>query len=160
MLDGAQSITKAGNEIFGNCEHCQGSERLMCWSHVHRAIVPQLKHLSILDKNVGKSLLSDIEEIQWSAHNESFKKLIELLEQKYLKNSYSPEIIVALKLFFKYFHSVWVDSQEHKWYEGSNPFASSNNQGIEGRNKSIKSTHTFRKKASWVFFLCYVTYGS
>ena len=65
MADGAQSIMKAGIETFGDCEHCQGSERLMCWSHVHRAIVPQLKHLSNLDKNVGKSLLTDIEEIQW-----------------------------------------------------------------------------------------------
>ena len=147
MSDGAQSITKAGFETFGDCEDCLGSERLMCWSHVHRALVPQLKHLSTLDKNVAKSVLGDIEEIQWSATNENFKTLVNLLEIKYVNNSsYSPEIVAALKLFFKYFQSVWVDSQEHKWYEGSNPFGSSNNQGIEGKNKSIKSSHTFWKK--------------
>ena len=104
MSDGAQAITKAGIETFGECEDCQGSEHLMCWSHVHRAIVPQLKHLSTLDKNVGKCLLSDIEEIQWSANNENFKSLIDLLEQKYVLNSsYSPEIIAAIKHFLTYF---------------------------------------------------------
>ena len=33
MSDGATSITKSGNEIFGTCEHCKDSSRLMCWSH-------------------------------------------------------------------------------------------------------------------------------
>ena len=39
----------------------------MCWSHVFRAITPQLKPLSSLNKELAKNLLSDIEEIQWSA---------------------------------------------------------------------------------------------
>ena len=32
MSDGAQSITKAGIETFGDCQECQDSECLMCWS--------------------------------------------------------------------------------------------------------------------------------
>ena len=87
MADGAQSITKAGEEVFSDCEDCRDSERLMCWSHVHRAITPQLKSLRLLNKKVVASdLLSDIEEIQWSANNSTFSSLVNLLEEKYSTN--------------------------------------------------------------------------
>ena len=85
MADGAQSITKAGEEVFSDCEDCRDSERLMCWSHVHRAITPQLKSLRLLNKEVASNLLSDIEEIQWSANNSTFSSL-NLLEEKYSSN--------------------------------------------------------------------------
>ena len=39
-----------------------------------------------------------------------------------------------------------MDSAENNWFEGSNPFGSSNNQGIEGKNRDIKGSHTFRKR--------------
>ena len=48
--------------------------------------------------------------------------------------------------FFSYFRSVWGDSSENHWYEGSHPFATSNNQGMEAKNKCIKQSHTFRKR--------------
>ena len=48
--------------------------------------------------------------------------------------------------FFSYFRSVWVDSSENRWYERSHPFATSNNQGMEAKNKCIKQSHTFRKR--------------
>lgn len=35
MADGAEAITLAGENIFGNCQDCQKSSRLMCWSHIH-----------------------------------------------------------------------------------------------------------------------------
>ena len=41
---------------------------------------------------------------------------------------------------------VWIESTENKWFEGAHPFRSSNNQGIEGRNREIKASHTFRKR--------------
>ena len=119
----------------------------MCWSHVHRAIVPQLRHLSSLSKDTAKALLSDIEDIQWSANNSTFKNLVRMLEEKYLKSSNNTaEISSAIQHFFIYFRSVWVDGAENNWFEGSNPFASSNNQGIEGKNRDIKGSHTFRKR--------------
>ena len=137
----------AGSETFKNCKECEDSVRLMCWSHVHRAVVPQLRHLSSISKETGKALLSDIEEIQWSANCSTFKNLINMLEDKYLKSSNNTsEITSAIKHFFTYFRSVWVDSSENNWFEGSNPFGSSNNQGIEGKNRDIKGSHTFRKR--------------
>ena len=91
------------------------------------------------------------------------QKMRDSSNKKYLKNvSYNSDIIAAINHFFTYFRSVWVESQEFKWYEGSHPFASSNNQGIEGKNKSIKSTHTFRKKMPLGSFLmpCYAWFMS
>ena len=75
MGDGATSITKAGREIFGECNECNGAQRLMCWSHVHRALVPQLKPLNSLDKELGKNLLKDIEEIQWSVNDSNINPI-------------------------------------------------------------------------------------
>ena len=77
---------EGGEEVFSDCEDCRDSERLMCWSHVHRAITPQLKSLRLLNKEVASDLLSDIEEIQWSAINSTFSSLVNLLEKKYSTN--------------------------------------------------------------------------
>ena len=33
-----------------------------------------------------------------------------------------------------------------RWYEGKHPFGVSNNQGIEGTNKAIKASHTFKRR--------------
>ena len=41
---------------------------------------------------------------------------------------------------------MWIDSEEHHWYEGSHPWQVSNNQGVEGKNKEKKASHTFRRK--------------
>ena len=43
-------------------------------------------------------------------------------------------------------HKVWIDSKEFRWFEGANPWGISNNQGVEGKNKEIKQSHTFRRK--------------
>ena len=48
--------------------------------------------------------------------------------------------------FFDYMRKVWVDSNEFRWYEGSNPWGISNNQGVEGKNKDIKLNYTFRRR--------------
>ena len=145
MADGSQSITKACYEVFGSCEQCQNLLRLMCWSHTHRAIVPQMK--KIKNKDIEKSLLKDIEEIQWSANMDTFDNMIDLVEEKYVKNkTYDSSVIESLEEFFSYFRSTWVHSKEKYWFEGAHPFGSSNNQGIEGQNRDIKASFTFRKK--------------
>ena len=59
------------------------------------------------------------------------------------KNS---SILSVLKDFFHYMRKVWMESTENKWFEGAHPFRSFNNQGIEGRNQEIKTSHTFRKR--------------
>lgn len=149
MGDGATAITKAGEEVFGNCSHpdCTNATRLMCWSHhVHRNITPRLKSIGSIDKNVEKNLLRDLQNIQWSCTKETFDPLVKLLEKKYLNNdTYSERMLVALDDFFKYFNTVWVSSNERFWFESANPFKSFNNQGIEGINKDIKQSQTFRK---------------
>ena len=91
----------AGSDTFTKCKECEESVRLMCWSHVHRAVVPQLRHLSSLSKDTAKALLSDIEDIQWSANNATFKNLVNLLEDKYLKSSNNTaETSSAIQHFF------------------------------------------------------------
>ena len=32
MADGAEAITLAGENIFGNCQNCQKSSRFICWN--------------------------------------------------------------------------------------------------------------------------------
>ena len=145
MADGAQSITKACYEVFATCEKCQNILRLMCWSHTHRAILPQIKRIK--SKEIEKSLLKDIEEIQWSANMFTFDKMIDLVEEKYVKSkAIDHTVIKSLEDFFSYFRSTWVHSKEKYWFEGAHPFGSSNNQGIEGQNRDIKASFTFRKK--------------
>ena len=149
MGDGAPAITKAGEEVFGQCSHpdCTHATRLMCWSHVHRNITPRMKTIGSIDKKVEKDLLIDLENIQWSCTRDTFEALINLLEKKYLNNqTFSEQMLNALDEFFQYFKTVWVTSKERFWFESANPFKSSNNQGVEGVNKDIKQSQTFRKR--------------
>ena len=145
MADGAEAITLGGENIFGNCQDCQKSSRLMCWSHVHWAFTPKLKPVEAANKEVAKALLNDLEDIQWTAINETFFDQIELVEKKYLKNNLLDVNTVSalFRDFFKYFKdiSIWVHSGENKWYEGSAPHRSNNNQGIEAVNKAIKQSY-------------------
>ena len=55
-------------------------------------------------------------------------------------------MLSSIRDFFSYFQDTWVTSKENLWYEASNPYRCSNNQGIEGINKSVKESHTFRKR--------------
>ena len=125
MGDGAKAISKAGKEAFGSF----GNSRLMCWSHTHRAIVPQLKSISTFNKSVSDKILKDIMDIQWSALNEgTFRKLFKLLEKKYV-GMYDAVLNGLINKFFSYMHKVWIDSEEFMWYEGAHPWGVSNNQG-------------------------------
>ena len=108
--------------------------RLMCWSHTHRAILPQIKRNK--NKEIEKSLLKDIEEIQWSANMYTFDKMIDLVEEKYVKSkAIDHTVIESLEDFFSHFRSTWVHSKEKYWFEGAHPFGSSNNPGIEGQTE-------------------------
>ena len=142
MGDGAKAITKAGNKVFDP----SSTTRLMCWAHVHSNLLPQLKSVATHNKKVSDSILRDIENLQWSALNEaSFRRGFELLEKKYL-GRHDLVLNAALENFFSYMHKVWIDSQEFRWFEGAHPWGVSNNQGVEGKNKEIKQSHTFRRR--------------
>ena len=54
MGDGAPAITKAGEEVFADCDQCEDSLRLMCWSHVPRAVnkSSNFEHLRSEDKKL------------------------------------------------------------------------------------------------------------
>ena len=65
MVDGTPAVTKAGEELFADCDQCEDSLRLMCWSHVHHSVTKssQFKHLRSVDKILAEALLADIETI-------------------------------------------------------------------------------------------------
>ena len=142
MVIVAKAITKAGNEVFAG----HSFYRLMCWSHAHSNILPQLKSVSAQSKSVHDKLLSDLVNIQWSALNEaSFKKSVDLVEKKYLDQT-DAVMKSVISNFFEYLRKVWINSAEFRWYEGAHPWCISNNQGVEGKNKEIKQSHTFRRR--------------
>ena len=148
MGDGAPAITKAGEEVFADCDQCKDSLRLMCWSHVHRAVTKSshFKHLRSVNKKLAEALLADIETIQWSSNLETFQPIFSLLEEKYTLKQSDTATLAAIKQFFNYFKDVWTESKENIWFEGGHPHGSSNNQGIEGKNRDIKASHTFRQR--------------
>ena len=142
MGDGAPEITKAGNEVFEDC-----GMRIMCWSHTYRNTVPRLTEFKRMDKDIGNSILTDIESLQWSALNEvTFRKAYDLLERKYEQMILESKLNDAVKSFFSYFRSQWVESPVSRWWEGSHPWSVSNNQGLSGTNRVIKADHTFKRR--------------
>ena len=142
MGDGAKAITKAGKNIFDD----KSFFRFMFWSHVHARILPQLKRVSAHNTLISDSILADIVDLQWSVLNEeTFRKTFKLIEQKYL-DKHDVVLNGVLEKFFAYMRKVWVDSNECLWFEGAHPWGVGNNQVIEGKNKEIKQSHTFRRR--------------
>ena len=118
--DAAQAFTKAVSETWGH-----GVTRLMCWAHTSRAI-DRSKYVAVLNED-------------------SFMAVFRLLESKHTVPNF-PELDDAVKNFFQYLRTVWVESEERRWYEGAHPFAPGHNQSVEGINRSIKANQTFRLK--------------
>ena len=59
MGDGAKAMTKAGRDELINFER---SSRLMCWSHVHRNITPQLGSIATFSAELSENILNDIQD--------------------------------------------------------------------------------------------------
>ena len=112
----------------------------MCWPHVHRNVVPQLKSIKTISAKLGNEILADIVSMQSSVLNEAtFRKVYSQMEEKYKnldKCNNNTNLLALVTTFFDYFRATWVDSAEFAWYEGSNPWGVSNNQGVEGKNKA------------------------
>ena len=112
---------------------------------IFRNLQLHLNSIRARDKSLAKNIMADIEFLQWaSTSQETFHQNFELLEKKY-ENVEEPTLKVLVQAFFDYMREVWIESNEQHWYEASHPYASGNNQGIEGLNKEIKQSHTFRK---------------
>ena len=67
------------------------------------------------------------------------------MEKKHV-GKYDKNLDDLIKEFFAYLQEGWIFSGENKWYEGAHPWQVSNNQGVEGLNKEIKQSHTFRRR--------------
>ena len=117
----------------------------MCWNHVHRAVteLSKFSKLRSVNKKLAEALLADIETIRWSSNLETFQPIFSLLEEKYTLKQSDTATLTAVKQFFNYFKDVWTESKENIWFEGGHPHGSSNNQGIKGKNRDIKASHTF-----------------
>ena len=154
MGDGAREISKAGEEVFGN-----EGVRLMCWPHTYRNLMTRMSALRNANRKLQEQLMSDIQCMQWSVHSvETFIVVFDLLEAKYVKGNYTDGELDLLKNFFEYFRAQWgPESHVSKWWEGANPWAVSNNQGIEGTNKAIKKDHTFKRRCPLGTFMDIVT---
>ena len=98
-------------------------------------------------KELADEILADLEFIQWSSLNkDTFLYLCELVTKKYVDMDVEDPLKSLIGNFFAYFNKVWVRSKESNWFKGSNPWGAVNNQGLEGKNKEIKASHTFRKR--------------
>ena len=136
----------------------------MCWSHVYRNLVPKMSSIKKVNQKLQQQLLVDIQDLQWSCHSEStFCHKFDLLEQKYTKGCHEKQEKTALVEFFSYIREQWgpeshvskwtgyiwgyilSNHTSNRWYEGAHPWGVSNNQGIEGTNKAIKASHTFKR---------------
>ena len=81
----SKEITKAGLEVFG-----AHGDRLMCWPHTYRNTYDHLSALRKEDSSLADKVMSDIEFLQWSAHNEvTIRHTYGLLEEKFLKGDYN-----------------------------------------------------------------------
>ena len=114
---------------------------------IFRNIVPQLKPIKSVSKELADEILADLEFIQWSSLNkDTFLYLCELVTKKYVDMDVEDPLKSLIGNFFAYFNKVWVRSKESNWFKGSNPWGAVNNQGLEGKNKEIKASHTFGKR--------------
>ena len=141
--DAAQAFTKAVAETWD-----ENVTRLMCWAHTSRAIdrSSYLAAIRSIDKKLATQIVDDINLLQWSVPNErSFLAVFGLLESKHTFPN-QPELNEAVRNFFEYMRSVWVESGERRWYEGAHPFAPGHNNSIEAINRNIKANQTFRQK--------------
>ena len=126
----------------------------MCWPHVYRNVVPRLGQIKKKNLDNRNSIMSDIEDLQWSCSNEAtFRIAYDLLENKYLEKEVDDDLLSSIKEFFLYFRNQCVDFPVFRWWEGAHPWCVSNNQGIEGTNRVIKADHTFKRRCPLGNFL-------
>ena len=125
MADGAWEISKGAEEAFGT----ELRTRLMCWSHVYRNIRPKLASIRKVNKELGSSILSDIEALQWMTQTaDEFNRLTDLLVKHYTSNpALSANELDLVTTFFDYFLQQWgPGSHVQNWYAGNKSIAQEN----------------------------------
>ena len=152
LSDGDGGITKSLKKQFhGHTRRC------MCFSHVYNNTRKRIKSVESEDKKTAHDILDDIKNLQWSAPNEkTFDFVYDLLVKKWKNRPMGSRLKLLVKEFFDdYFTPQWVTSELKYWFEMANPFHLGNNQGLEGTNKAIKDSHTFRLRMRIpAFFNC------
>ena len=128
------------------------AKRLMCWPHTSRNLDKNLITLKKDSKNdeLPKKVKSDVASFQWATtENEYQNNFKSLKEKSTATEKYTSNEKEALKTFFTYLEEVWgPDSEIKNWYAGANPWHITQNQGIEGKNKAIKKSYTFKSRVS------------
>ena len=82
--------------VFG-----ESGTRLMCWPHVYRNMIPQLSQVKKEQEEVYTAIVSDVEELQWSACNEAtFRLVYDLMEKKYFEMNYDDDLKKAVEDFY------------------------------------------------------------
>ena len=119
MADGAKEMTKSISLVFTIGEN--GTVRLICWSHVYRCYIKKLGPVKKINKDIGKDIDHNIQNIQWmSQTDDEFRSVYGLLERKYIEGPYTEVEVEQIKIFFAYFRLQWgPDSHVSKWYEGA-----------------------------------------
>ena len=127
----------------------------MCWPHTSRNLDKNLIIMKRNSKNeeLPKKVKSDIAYFQWATTENEYLTNFKSLKNKYVgqenSNKFNKAEREALETFFKYFEEVWgPESPIKNWYAGANPYHITQNQGIEGKNKAIKKSYTFKSRVS------------
>ena len=144
LADAAHASTNGFIDVF-----IEGSKRIVCWSHVIRAIDHQLD--LIKNENQRKQIREDIYRIQLSQNALIFAKAVILFEKKW-----SP-INDKIDEFIGYFKTEWCTDRNCGWYEGFAICKPSTNNGLEATNREIKDDHV-RKRMPVSQFLNKVKY--
>ena len=135
IADGADAITNGFQQAF-NYSSDNDFTRIMCWAHLYRIVKKDSEKLP-----QGTQFLKDVEDLQTSHSPELFKRNTELFFKKwYSKN------IAKIDEYLVYFNNTWIESRNNNWYEGAAIRVPANDNGLEGKNGSIKGVHTLRER--------------
>jgi hypothetical protein len=66
--------------------------------------------------------------------------------QFFFFEKWSDKNLEPVNNYLKYLRKEWIDSANNKWYEGAALHVPANDNGIEGKNGSIKGIYTLRER--------------
>lgn len=132
MTDSAGAIRNGFSKVFPE------AVLLMCWYHMHAAIVKKQKMISVGNR---EAVIRDIRYIQYCDSEELFYIVVELFAMKWRKEE---------SAFIEYFMMEWVRKRPD-WFAGAALVWPASNS-CESFNADVKKTYTLRVKLSFMFF--------
>jgi hypothetical protein len=145
IADGADAITNGFMTAFGY-QSANEFTRIMCWAHVYRKVEEYTKKLP---EELRNKIREDIESLQALSSPELF-------DAAYLKFvvKWAAKKNAKVDEFLEYFRKEWIESANHKWYEGAAIGIPSHDNGLEALNGSVKTNYTMRERLPVQEFLC------